>query len=600
MRIFFLLLLILPLSLTAQVRVLPFGNQPNPLNPRIIRGSEAVKPSAIAMFDPATARVGRPVDYTVMITSSQRVSDLPSPLPAPEGLIVQGDMKNFSMQITQNTPVQISSHRFTILPTRAGQFTMPAFELDADGVKIQVPAVELIVEEADPNQAPYQPVRAVIEVEDRTLFVGETLSARLLIFDTADEIPQNIMHMTKTSGSVIFRHQLRAAREAFTWQGREHAGLVMPILITPLSAGESELNAQMLAQVQKRDFSGRGLAIYQANIQTQPVKLKVEPLPPVGQTKGFTGGVGDFTISQPVLSATEAMVGEPITLSVTLKGAGNIEGIAFPDMEKNDDWDSYPPTSELFKNEMELSGAKTFTYTFVPKHENAKGTPAIPFSYFDPKKRAFIDATVPPVPITVKANPAIVKPSGADSTTGKPAASETVLLPPDPPKPALTGLEEKPGRWTGSLALPFTRPWFWILQAVPPITLLILWIWQKRKRYLAANPQVLRRRLARRAARLHLKNARAAASRGDEKGFLNEGVRALREAVAPLDSTLPDSLVAEEVIRHFRDDAKAKEAVSRIYEAANSAYAPAGIGALQPGSLLSGLESVIAKLNSKL
>ena len=45
---------------------------------------------------------------------------------------------------------------------------------------------------------------------------------------------------------------------------------------------------------------------------------------------------------------------------------------------------------------------------------------------------------------------------------------------------------------------------------------------------------------------------------------------------------------------------KAKEAVARIYEAANSAYAPAGVGALQPGTLLSGLESVIAKLNSKL
>lgn len=599
MRALFLFLLILPFSLTAQIRITPFGNQPDPLRPRINRGSDAGNPSAVAMFDPATGRAGRPVDYTVMITSNQRVSELPSPLPAPEGLVVQGDMKNFSMQITQNAAVQVSAHRFTIIPTRAGEFTMPAFEIEADGVKIQVPATVLVVEEADPNQAPYQPVRAVIDVEDRTLFVGETIAARMLIFDTADEIPQSIMHMAKTSGSVIFRHQLRASRESFTWQGKEYTGIVMPIQLTPLASGESELNAQMLGQVQKRDMAGRGLAIYQANIQTQSVRIKVEPLPPAGRTKSFTGGVGDFTISQPVLSTPEVMVGEPVTLTVTLKGTGNIEGISFPEMEKNDDWDSYPPTSELFKNEIELSGAKAFTYTFIPKHENAKGTPSLPFSFFDPKKRAYVDATVPPVPIKVNANPALAK-AAAEDAADNPAASETVLLPPDPPKPALTGLEEKSGRWVSSLALPFEQSWFLMLQAVPPLTLLVLWAWQRRRRYLAANPQVLRRRLARRAARQHLDKARAAVRRGDQTQFLNEGVRALREAVAPLDSTLPDSLVAEEVIRHFQDDADAKEAVTRIYEAANSAYAPVGMGTLQPVSLLSSLESVIAKLNSKL
>ena len=388
---------------------------------------------------------------------------------------------------------------------------------------------------------------------------------------------------------------MRTKREQITRDGQQMSALVMPVQITPILEGEIDIGCQVMVHVQKLDPLGRrsGFTV-QSMLDTKPVRIRVLALPRAGRLPGFTGAIGQFTISHPKLSANEVEVGEPITLTLSMTGEGNLEGVAAPEIEAGSGWQAYKPTTEYqadTNEQFSARGTKSFTYTLVPGRNGQRATPPLPFCYFDPVKRAYVDVTVPPMPVVVKASSA-----PAPTATPENAKPEAAAMP-DAPRtiePAMTGLEEHAGRWLGTLGPGIDARRFLLLQTVPPLLLLALWAWRRRKEYLAANPQILRRRRARAATRQALSAARSAARRGDREEFLRAGFGALREAAAPLDTTQAGSLTREEVLRILHDDEGTAALAHKVLESADAAKysAKAGNG-FEPSALLPELERAV-------
>ncbi len=553
-------------------------------------GVQADAPLAVsAGFEPAVGRVGRPVEYRVTILGSQRLVQLPE-LEAPPGLDVMPP------RIAGGIGRQIS--RYAVVAHRAGEFTMPGFEVQVAGKLVKVPPATLIVQEPQPGEAVYHPVKAVLDLPQRDLFVGETIVARLLLIETEDESPQFISHVAKTNGAVVFRPDMRTRREQFPWAGKPASGLVMPVQITPITEGESEVNCQIVVQIARNEDGGiaRGTTM-QSTLDTPNAHIRVLALPRAEQRAGFTGGIGNFTLSQPKLSAAEVEAGEPITLTVALSGEGNLEGVAAPEIGEVAGWQGFKPTTDFQRDESEPSiarGTKTFTYTLIPRRAGLKGTPPLPFSFFDPVKRAYVDATVPPLPVVVKASTAPAAAAPSESRAEAAAQNDT---PREVPL-AMTGLAEHSGRWSQRLGPVLWQRWFLAAQLVPPLALLLLWAWRRRREYLAAHPEIARRRLARAAAKRALSTARSAARKGDSKGFLDAGIGALREAAAPHDSAKAASLTREEVLLVLRDDAEAARAARSVFEAADAARYTTATAAPEPRKLLPELERAVRRLTS--
>lgn len=546
--------------------------------------------AASAGFEPAVARAGRPAEYRVTIMGSPRLVQLPELAPPP-GLDVMPPriVGGIGRQIT----------RYSVVAGQAGEFTMPGFEVQVGGRVVQVPPATLRVVEPRPGEAVYHPVKAVLDLPQRDLFVGETIVARLLLIETEDESPQFVSHVAKTNGAVVFRAEMRTKREQFVWAGKPASGLVMPVQITPISEGEGEVNCQIVAQIARNEDGGIGRGIpTQSTLDTPSARIRVLALPRAQQPAGFTGGIGNFTLSQPRLSAAEVEVGEPITLTVALSGEGNLEGVSAPEIGDSAGWQGFKPTTDFQRDESEPTaarGTKTFTYTLIPRRAGMKGTPPLPFSFFDPVRRAYVDATVPPLPVMVKVStaPAAAAPSEMRAEAG---------VPNDTPREvplAMTGLAEHAGPWASSLGPVLWRPWFLAAQLVPPLALLLLWAWRKRREYLAAHPEIARRRRARVAAKRALSAARHAARKGDGKGFLDAGVGALREAAAPHDSAKAASLTRDEVLLVLREDADAARAARSIFEAADAAHYTNAAVSSEPGKLLPELERAVARLTSR-
>lgn len=119
-------------------------------------------------------------------------------------------------------------------------------------------------------------------------------------------------------------------------------------------------------------------------LTSNDIPVKVKALPNARSTE--TDVVGNFTISSS-LSKTEAHTNEPITLTVTISGTGNLHHISADDLniEFPTDCDvTYPRISGHITAKGDIvSGSKTFKYTIIPRSEGTFFIPNATYNYYN-------------------------------------------------------------------------------------------------------------------------------------------------------------------------------------------------------------------------
>ena len=59
-------------------------------------------------------------------------------------------------------------------------------------------------------------------------------------------------------------------------------------------------------------------------VDSDPVTIRVRPLPKDGELPGFNGAIGSFTIDPPKLATNTVRVGDPVKLTVAVRGKGSL------------------------------------------------------------------------------------------------------------------------------------------------------------------------------------------------------------------------------------------------------------------------------------
>ena len=242
--------------------------------------------------------------------------------------------------------------------------------------------------------------------------------------------------------------------------------------------------------------------------------LKVVPLPDQGRPAGFTGAVGDFSVSA-AAKPTQVNVGDPITLTLVITdktpGGSNLDTLQPPDLSADT-----ALTSRFRVPSEPLSGTvsgkrKAFTQTLRPLRADVTEIPPIAFSFFDPATRTYRTVATEAIPVTVR--PAdqmdlsrIVTASGTEvAPQPNPGTQLTVveggLMANKPVTPAILA-NERMG-WTAPLALALL---------VPPLTVAGAAAWRVHKRRHERDAGLARRSRARRTAQRRLEQAPDAAA----------------------------------------------------------------------------------------
>jgi len=137
-------------------------------------------------------------------------------------------------------------------------------------------------------------------------------------------------------------------------------------------------------------------------ISSQPVELKVIPLPEKGKPKGFSGLVGSFKI-EATLTPSKIRLGESATLTVRISGKGNVNRIPDLKMPGLDHMKVYAdePVFEARPDLKGLAGFKTMKWALVPEQQGDYEIPPLSLSFFDPDTHEYSIIQTPKQPLIV-------------------------------------------------------------------------------------------------------------------------------------------------------------------------------------------------------
>ena len=140
------------------------------------------------------------------------------------------------------------------------------------------------------------------------------------------------------------------------------------------------------------------------SLNTKEIPVTVLPLPARGRPANFSGLVGGGLELTLQADKNVAQVGEPINLTLEIRGDGNFKTMSAPELAQPDGFKMYESgtTSDLYKKDLIVSGRKKYEYVLIPQVEGAKTLPSVTVSYFDPAEKTYKTIQSAPIHLDIK------------------------------------------------------------------------------------------------------------------------------------------------------------------------------------------------------
>jgi hypothetical protein len=284
--------------------------------------------------------------------------------------------------------------------------------------------------------------------------------------------------------------------------------------------------------------------IYQSfEISSNPVTVRVDPLPPGGRPENFSGLVGRFSMESE-MDKFETQVGEPVQLIVRLAGSGNLHMVQSLHAPALEDLEVY---ESAFLEEGEFISSlsrrvKQFEYLLLPKLAEPITLSPFTLSYFDPVDRQYKFLETPPYRLTATPGEQRTVPAAPAVQPKKPIVQkgeEIVHI-----KPKLFHMESE--RISSREYLVYT----FALVGTPALFLGFAWGFARYRR-MVSDPAGHRKRKAGPCARKKLRGVDPILRKGDQKEFYIQLDRIVREYLADRCDTLPASIDREFFLRLY-------------------------------------------------
>jgi hypothetical protein len=235
----------------------------------------------------------------------------------------------------------------------------------------------------------------LFEATDAFRFIGDPVASRgdqILAIETAE-------------GELSLRATVTERREG----GRTYLVLGTERTLVPLRTGEFDLAAATVHVDEitrwQRDLFGRRTAAGTRKIFSRdvPRKLIVKAPPSRGQPDSFAGAVGRGFSLEVAADRSVVQLGDPITLTLTVRGDGNLASVGPPRLDAGGGL-----SAEQFRlPEGDVSGrtiddAKVFQITLRVLDDSVREVPALAYSWFDPELDEYQTAKSRPIALSVR------------------------------------------------------------------------------------------------------------------------------------------------------------------------------------------------------
>ena len=468
----------------------------------------ADSPSVTAVLSNSEIVVGETVELQIKVTGPGDAQ--PPEEISVDGLEIHATGQSRQFEIHNFATSSSVTYNYTILPLRAGRFTIPSQTVRAGGKLLRTPELILNVADAPGRSSSARPSRgtqsqsvsagdllfAELIVPKKVAYVGEIVPVQIRMgFDP--RVRPRLIEPPEITGQGFTAQKLQqSGQTSETINGRPYDVVTYKTAIAAARAGKFEVGpvkAKAQVIVPRRRSAPRSRSPFgfdlddpfsdpffsnpfaqmgerrEVEIKSEPVALEVKPLPP-NAPPSFSGAIGNFVMTTDA-QPKSVQVGDPITLTSAISGRGNFDRVNAPVVEDERGWHKYPPSSKFKQDdEVGISGTKTFETVLSP-NEKKQTLPVLALSYFDPAKEQYMTLRSEPIAITVQGGAAATQ-----NVTGSqpPSPSPAIAIAPQrtqKPQDILYQLTDRPAT-AESFAPLYTRTVFWTAQLIPFLALI--------------------------------------------------------------------------------------------------------------------------------
>jgi len=343
------------------------------------------------------------------------------------------DVSQTSISIINGRRTQQITKRYvmsySLVSNMAGQIKLPSVTVMIDGKSYRTNPVNVNI--VRPGSTDLLDLE--VELSEKECYVGQPVIMTVKFFISADignfqfnipafssndfyiEDPDTFNPQAKEydlgNGVIVRVSQYRTVHKA-----RESILLSFNKILIPRNAGEIVISPASVSadiavgRTRSRDrffgddffngFFGSQKEYKRFMVSSQPLKLKVSPLPQEGKPSEFYGLVGQYSIAASA-TPTKVNVGDPITLTIKIGGGKYLKPVQWPALEK------IPELANNFKIPSEKAsptvenGYKVFTQTIRANNDEISEIPAIPLVFFDADKGKYEIAETKPIKLDV-------------------------------------------------------------------------------------------------------------------------------------------------------------------------------------------------------
>ena len=379
-------------------------------------------------LDRSKATLMDSVRMQVKISGSRTVDSEPV-INGTDNFIVTRGGQTTSVEIINgrlNSSLEIT---YFLTPKKTGTFTIGPVECTINGKTYRSNTERLTVMNKMPavNSHESAPVFLTSSISRHTTYVGNQVFYILRLYHRV-RVSDVSLSMPDTA-FLSFRQLGEPNEYTRIYNGKEYSVLEVKFALSASRTGEyvimpAKMNMRVYG-LRRHTPSSDPFSFFfndpfmqtgsPASFRSNPVKLKIIPLPERGKPANFSGLVGKFQLTSH-LKPKKIKAGESATLTVVVKGKGNVTEI--PDIKlptlKGLKIYADKPVIKTWTDSDGIHGSKTMTWALVPEKPALYHIPPISMSYFDVSTNRYRVLKTPSWTIEVHGN---IKENATVSTT---------------------------------------------------------------------------------------------------------------------------------------------------------------------------------------
>ena len=377
-----------------------------------------------AEVNTTTVTLNEEINLTVYVTAPSTDIEAPQ-MPSLPSFNIYSAGQSRQVNMVNGKVTARLQFNYILTPRFAGKTTIGAFTVKVAGQDYQTEPIEVEISRQTPSapRTAWEQIRQKVSQNKETqkkedisnenpklpnffmtaqtntkkAYINEQVTLKIRFYQSQNTLGQPLYDKPQLKG--MFSEDISTRQGQETFGNKTYYYTEIESALFGLVRGVAEIGSATVTYTSSEgvfdafDMFFRGANGGQTHkVESDTLFVDILPLPSENKPASFYGAVGSNYKISSSLDSQEITAGDPLTLTVTVKGIGNLAAVKDIQLPKIDQTFRIYETSSNLTNKIvagKLAGTKVYKTVIVPRASGNYTIPQIAFSYFDTETKTY-------------------------------------------------------------------------------------------------------------------------------------------------------------------------------------------------------------------